>query len=87
MRLADLRVFTDEEFANPSPIEAYGDLVKLTRPVTVADLIVVLKEERAIDYEAATKRLGELNPSVRTRRGIVKAVVNAALDIDDEATA
>jgi hypothetical protein len=42
--LYDLRVFTDEEMASPSPIESYGDLVRITRPVTYADILAVVKQ-------------------------------------------
>ena len=45
MQRADFRVFTDEELANPSPIEAYADLVRITRPVLIADLVDALIAE------------------------------------------
>jgi hypothetical protein len=44
MSLADMRIYTDEELAKPSPIDAYIDLVRITRPATREDVLAAVRE-------------------------------------------
>jgi hypothetical protein len=63
MSLADMRIYTDEELANPSPIDAYTDLVRITRPATREDVLAAVRELGAVEVkvESGVARLEELD--------------------------
>jgi hypothetical protein len=65
MSRADMRIYTDEELAHPSPIDAYADLVRITRPVTREDVLAAVQELGAVEVEwcVVHKRTFVDNPS------------------------